>query len=255
MTDLTQNEISIAAGLIASSSYFVAFTGAGISTPSGIPDFRSKKTGLWVQDDPLEVASATAFRESPQDFYNWLRPLLRISSQAQPNKAHQALVELESACVLKTIITQNIDHLHQKAGSSNVIELHGSMQRFYCPVCKDHGVDQVKVVTKIISGEVPTCSACGAVIRPDITLYEEGLPVDAWLQAENEIAKTDLLLVAGSSLEVTPAALLPFRAYRNGSRIMIVNLSSTPLDQFANLVIRSDVAKCIPNIVASFNQL
>jgi len=254
VTTPVEHELRRAADLIASSKYFVAFTGAGISTPSGIPDFRSAGTGLWQRDDPMKVASATAFRQSPRNFYNWLRPLLRVSYSAHANDAHLALATLEKAGKLQAVITQNIDELHQKAGSVNVVELHGSIHRFYCPANKEHGVDFAAVVTSILSGEIPLCATCGTVLRPDITLYEEELAADDWLKAENEIALADLLLVAGSSLEVTPAALLPFKACRNGCKIILVNHSATSIDPYAQLVMRSDVAECIPAMVALLNQ-
>lgn len=249
MSESSDNEIKSAARLIAHARHIIAFTGAGISTPSGIPDFRSAGTGLWQQNDPMEVASATAFYHHPQRFYNWLRPLLRSSRQALPNAAHLALAELENSGILKSVITQNIDGLHQRAGSKSVIELHGSMQRFYCPVCHKNDADLDEVIATILSDNIPKCNHCGSIIRPDITLFEEALPVNAWQHAESEILNADLLLVAGSSLEVVPASSLPERAYRNGCRIIMVNFSTTYLDSHAEVVLRVDVATGIPQIV------
>ena len=255
MSGTSHNEYLAAARLIAQSRHMVAFTGAGISTPSGIPDFRSAGTGLWRKNDPMLVASATAFHHHPQRFYDWLRPLLLTSQHALPNPAHMALAELECSGILKTVITQNIDGLHQRAGSKLVIELHGSMQRFYCPVCHENSVNPDDVIATILAESIPKCKQCGSVIRPDITLFEEALPVDAWQQAEREIYNADLLLVAGSSLEVIPASSLPYEAYRNGCRIIIVNLSSTYLDQHADVMLRADVAAGIPQIVQELKRL
>ncbi len=249
------NEISTAARLIASSRHMVAFTGAGISTPSGIPDFRSSGTGLWQADDPMQVASATAFRNFPQRFYNWLRPLLRVSHHALPNAAHLALAGLEKDGLLKAVITQNIDGLHQKAGSETVIELHGSMRLFYCPACKNEDIDSEKAITSTQSGEIPICGRCGAIIRPHITLFEEPLPAVAWQRAEREIANADLLLVAGSSLEVYPASLLPHEAHRSGSRIIVVNYTATSIDDRADVVLHTDVAIGIPSILERLKSL
>lgn len=255
MSESSDNETKSAARLIAHARHMVAFTGAGISTPSGIPDFRSAGTGLWQQNDPMQVASATAFCHHPQRFYGWLQPLLRSSQLALPNPAHLALAELENSGILKSVITQNIDGLHQRAGSKSVLELHGSMRRFYCPVCGKTNVNQDEVIATILAGGIPKCNHCGSIIRPDITLFEEALPVKAWQQADTEITKADLLLVAGSSLEVTPASSLPEKAYRNGCRIIMVNFSTTYLDSHADIVLRMDVATGIPQIVQELKRM
>jgi NAD-dependent deacetylase len=203
----------------------------------------------------MQVASATAFRHHPQRFYDWLRPLLLTSQQAIPNPAHKALAEMENSGILNSVITQNIDGLHQRAGSKSVIELHGSMQRFYCPVCNENSVNPDDAIATILAESIPKCKQCGSIIRPDITLFEETLPVDSWQQAEREISNADVLLVAGSSLEVIPASSLPYEAYRNGCRIIIVNLSSTYLDLHADVVIHADVAAGIPQIVQELKNL
>lgn len=255
MTDSYENKLVTAARLIARSQHLVAFTGAGISTPSGIPDFRSLGTGLWEENDPMLVASASAFRNEPKRFYNWLRPLLHTAQQALPNAAHLALAGLENAGILKAVITQNIDELHQKAGARTVIELHGSMKRFYCPSCKNDEIDSIEAIYSVLAESIPTCNRCGAIVRPDITLFEEALPALAWQLAESEISKADLLLVAGSSLEVYPASLLPREAVRNGCRIIIVNYTSTLIDGHADVVMQSDVAIAIPAIVEKLKSL
>lgn len=255
MTGSRTEKIETAARLITHARYLAAFTGAGISTPSGIPDFRSTGKGLWERDDPMQVASATAFYYHPQRFYNWLRPLLSDSYQALPNPAHLALAGLEKKGILKAIITQNIDGLHQRAGSTNVIELHGSLQRFYCSACKVPSLDIDNIAATILAAEIPTCSNCGGIIRPDITLFEEALPATAWQQAESEIKAADLLLVAGSSLEVYPASSLPHEAHRHGCSIIVLNYTSTSIDKHAKVVLHMDVATGLPEILDCINSI
>lgn len=244
-----EKNFSQAANLISTSRHLVIFTGAGISTPSGIPDFRSQETGMWQKVDPMEVASATAFFHHPEKFYGWLRPLLQASQNALPNPAHTALAELEKMKIAKALITQNIDGLHQKAGSLNVIELHGSMRTFFCPACRKRDADAMQTIEEILNGGIPKCRHCGAILKPDVTLYEELLPEQAWADAESEIHQSDVMLIAGSSLEVVPASSLPLAAHRHGCRLIIVNLSSTFLDADAEVTLPVDVAEGIPKIL------
>ncbi len=245
---ISRDLVNAAAQLVRQSTHMVVFSGAGISTPSGIPDFRSAGSGLWQKDDPMEVASATAFRFRPKVFYDWLRPLMKAATAASPNPAHTALAVLEQAGIVKAVITQNIDGLHQRAGSSRVIELHGNMRVFYCPMCGAIAPDAKEIIEEIQSGSIPRCPKCGGVVRPDITLYEEALPMKAWQAAETEIRSCDLLLVAGSSLEVFPAASLPYDALEKGAKVMLINYSPTPLDRRADLVLNMDVSLALPQI-------
>lgn len=249
MSVALQDSITAAAKLISNSRHLVIFTGAGFSTPSGIPDFRSQSTGLWQKTDPMEVASATAFFHYPEKFYDWLRPLLTTSQAAQPNPAHLALTRLEHLQLALTVITQNIDGLHQKAGSTSVIELHGSMQTFDCPACHRRIIETTRAIDEILNESMPRCDHCGSIIKPSIVLFEETLPVSAWEQAETEMKKADVLLIAGTSLEVTPAASLPYIAYRHGCKLIIINLSPTFLDNQAAIVIAGDVAQVLPAII------
>jgi NAD-dependent deacetylase len=237
-----------AAEFIRAAKYAVAFTGAGISTPSGIPDFRSANTGLWMKNDPLEVASLTAFRRRPEVFFNWLRPLARDILQAEPNPAHTGLVRLENGGWLKAIVTQNIDGLHQKAGARNVIEVHGSMTRLECPACRQEYPAVDFADTFVSDGVIPRCGNCGNILKPSITLFEEMLPQKAWDQAEWACRRADLVLVVGSSLEVTPAAYLPMYALDNDARLIINNLTRTPLDSRADVLLPWDAAEVIPAI-------
>jgi len=226
----------------------VAFTGAGFSVPSGIPDFRSASSGLWNTFDPMEVASLTAFRERPQAFFDWLEPLTGQIFQASPNPAHYALAQLQSSNRLETIITQNIDGLHQKAGASDVIELHGNMNHLVCLTCqKIEKVDDY-LYRWLKEHILPVCPRCGAFLKPDIILYEEMLPVDAWEQAEFSCQQADVILVAGTSLEVMPASSLPLEGFQKGAQIVIMNLTPTFLDSVAEVVLPVDVAEGMPEL-------
>lgn len=244
-----ENWVQTTSQLITKSSYVVVFTGAGISTPSGIPDFRGEKDGLWLHNDPYEVASNTAFIKNPELFYNWFRPLFLTSWTASPNPAHVGLAKLEKANLIQSIITQNIDGLHQKAGSHKVYELHGSAMLFFCPKCKgEHSAKNV--FEQFSSGNLlPLCRRCQTVLKPDIVLFEEPLPQKTWRQAETQIQSADLLLVIGSSLEVYPAATVPETAIRRGCKMIINNLTPTPLDAYADVLIPVDAAIYIPLLV------
>jgi NAD-dependent deacetylase len=247
MTPVSPALIQRAAELIRQARSAVVFTGAGISTPSGIPDFRSAGSGLWTHDDPMEVASLTSFRRTPQKFYNWINPLVRTMSEAKPNPAHLALAQLEKAGLIKAVITQNIDALHRKAGSRTVIEVHGSMDTFTCPACRTAYLSDT-FLEVMLSGGIPTCPKCGKVVKPDIVLYEELLPQEAWAAAEFYAQTCDLMLVVGSSLETFPAAGLPYDALQNHARLIINSLSPTTLDAQADIVLRADTLQVLPSI-------
>lgn len=242
------DRIACAGDLLRYARYAVAFTGAGISTPSGIPDFRSARTGLWRQADPMQVASLTAFRRTPDVFFNWLRPLAQTSLDAQPNPAHAALAAMEQSGRLHAVITQNIDGLHQRAGSRIVHELHGSLSTLSCSKCRRRFALEPFRESFLTRHRIPLCPDCTIALKPDIVLFEEMLPQETWRQAEAAVARADVLLVAGSSLEVTPAANLPAEAARNGTKIIIVNFTPTWLDDQANIVIHGDVAEVLPEI-------
>ncbi len=244
-SDEKNNLLKTATELIAQASYMVVFTGAGISTPSGIPDFRSPGSGLWEKYDPYKVASIWAFRNQPESFFDWIRSLSIQADSAEPNQAHRAIAELEDKGIVKSVITQNIDSLHQKAGSRNVFELHGSARTATCSNCgKQHNQDYfIKVI--IEEKGIPHCERCDAVIKPDVVLFGEDLPQDVWNGAYEECMKADLLFVVGSSLEVSPANSLPEAAVRNGAKLIINNLSSTHLDKFADVLLRMDVTEGI----------
>jgi NAD-dependent deacetylase len=226
----------------------VVLTGAGLSTPSGIPDFRSEGTGLWARDEPLEVASLDSFREHPERFYRWFQPLAGQIFAARPNTAHLALAALEKAKVIRTIITQNIDMLHQKAGSQSVIEMHGTLATLTCTECF-HKTDSSECLPDYLaSGRVPTCPHCGGTLKPDVILFGEQLPEKSWQQAQAACRACDLMLVAGSSLEVLPVARLPMLALDRGAHVIIINQAPTYLNVRADVAILDDVASVIPAI-------
>lgn len=247
-TEELTEQLDRAASLLRSSRSTVVFTGAGISVPSGIPDFRSASTGLWQRFDPMQTASLTAFRKRPEAFYAWLEPLARTILRAEPNPGHVALAELQRAGHVQTVITQNIDRLHQRAGCTDVIELHGNMDRLVCVTC---GVDfpaRDFIVSWLDQHQLPACSRCHSILKPDIVLYEEVLPQDAWDQAEQVCEQADVILVVGTSLEVMPAASLPLEGFHRGAKLILLNLSSTPMDALAELALAMDAAEGLPAI-------
>ena len=250
----TQRQIEQAAALIVNSKYIVALTGAGISTPSGIPDFRSPGSGLWEKANPLLIASSFSFRLQPQLFYEWARPLAKKLLKAEPNPAHRALAELEEMGLLKTVITQNIDDLHHKAGSKHILELHGSMRQATCLKCRRVVSTQGMMERFLEEGEMPYCS-CGGLLRPNVVLIGEQLPKWVLLEAWGEAERCDLMLVAGSSLEIAPASEVPFVALRCGARAIVVNYQPSPLDSQAEVVIHEDVAEVLPQIVGQVGRL
>jgi len=243
-----EDQIEHAADLFRHAHHAVALTGAGVSTPSGIPDFRSPESGLWERYNPMEVASIWSFRLNPQTFYDWLRPLAECLLYALPNPAHVALAEMEQQGWLKAIITQNIDGLHQRAGASRVLEVHGHMRQVTCIRCYKEVPAMSLVARFLLTGKAPYC-ACGGVFKPNTILFGEQLPVRVMNEAIAEVRRCDLLLVAGSSLEVVPVADLPFLAVDHGARAIIVNLQPTDLDRCADLVIHGEVADTLPRIV------
>ncbi|HNT06630.1 MAG TPA: NAD-dependent deacylase [Anaerolineae bacterium] len=245
---MTPDAIEQAAQILVHSSHAVVLTGAGHSTPSGIPDFRSPSSGLWEQADPMVVASLDGFRRNPKAFYDWIRPLAQKMAAAAPNPAHLALAELERMGIVKAVITQNIDQLHQRAGSTRVYELHGNVRGVTCTKCGASSPPDEAWRQVLAEGRVPLCSICGGVLKPDVVLFGELLPVQVLLEAQREVDRCDVLLVAGSSLEVYPAAELPARALRNGAAIIVVNYEPTHIDSQARVVLHQDVALALPGI-------
>lgn len=236
-----------AARILAAANYAVALTGAGISTPSGIPDFRSPNYGLWQQVDPMEVASRWGFERHPEKFYAWVRPLALAMAAARPNGAHHALAALEAAGLIKAVITQNVDGLHQEAGSRNVLEVHGHLREAFCLACEATypGADLLQRFQA--TGQVPRCS-CGGVLKPSVVLFGDPLPARVLRAAQAAVARCDVMLVAGSSLEVVPAGDWPGEVVAQGGDLIIVNRTPTPYDGVATVVIHKDVSEALPAI-------
>jgi NAD-dependent deacetylase len=242
-------DIQAVADLLRSARYAVALTGAGLSTPSGIPDFRSPDCGLWENTNPAEVASLSGFRTHPQAFYDWIRPLARTILTAMPNPAHLALSRLEQLGRLNAVITQNIDMLHTRAGSRRVIEVHGNLRDITCISCFQV-YDSIAFIEPFLeTGDIPHCPQCGGVLKPNVILFGEQLPIQELIAAQKATARCDVMLVAGSSLEVAPACDLPIKAKQHGATVVLINLEKTPIDSAAQIIIRDDVAAVLPQIV------
>jgi NAD-dependent deacetylase len=215
----------------------VVLTGAGMSTESGIPDFRSA-AGIWAEVDPFEVASIDAFRRDPLRVWRWYGPRIGGLLEAQPNAGHVALADLERAGHVEAVLTQNIDLLHSRAGSEDVVELHGSIREFHCLAC---GVVETldDVLAQLDVREAPVCAACGTIVKPGVVMFGEVLPGAEVERAEELCRDAGLLLVVGSSLQVWPVAGLPGDTLRAGGALAIVNLDETPYDADALVVVRA----------------
>lgn len=239
MDEMLRNDIERLREMLNESEYAVFFGGAGVSTESGIPDFRGSG-GLYTEDGKGNeyYLSRRCLTVDPFAFYRFYRENM-IYPDARPNSAHYALAELEDAGKLKAIITQNIDGLHQAAGSRHVLELHGTVSRSYCMRCG-------RVCLPDGGESVPKCPACGGIVRPDVTLYGEPLDGFTFREAEEEIERADLLIVGGSSLTVYPAASLVGNF--EGGKLVIINYSPTAYDDSADLVIRASIGEVLESI-------
>ncbi len=250
-----EEQLDQAAGLLAESNRLAVLTGAGISTRSGIPDFRSASSGMWKNVDPYKVASLDGFRRQPQAFFDWLRPLAEIVFDAEPNAAHLALVKMENDGPLEGIITQNIDMLHFKAGSKNIFELHGHWREATCIRCCTVYPSDSHLSEFLESGLIPRCERCEGVLKPNVILYGEQLPINI-LNGAQLLARTcDLMIIAGSSLKVTPACDIPMLAIENEARSIIINLEPTYLDEYADIVFREDVVDVLPVLADNVSRL
>lgn len=225
--------------MVREARYGVALTGAGVSTDSGIPDFRSPSTGLWAQYNPMEVASIEGFRNNPVRFYEFWRQRFAKLVDARPNITHKVLAQLEARGYVKCVITQNIDSLHQKAGSRRVLEVHGTYTRGICLGCKKTYSIQ-EIFNKVESHRVPLCDECNDLLKPDVVLFGELLTPD-FESAFDEIERCDFLFVLGTSLEVYPVAGLVPHAKRRGAQLAIVNREATPFDRIADIAIHSEL--------------
>jgi NAD-dependent deacetylase len=225
------------AELIRESCCTVALTGAGISVPSGIPDFRTPGEGIWEKVDPMEVAHIDAFRRDPARFWGFYRQRLQMLGDKEPNGAHEALADLEKRGLLEAVITQNIDTLHTKAGSERVIEVHGSIRTSSCQSCGAR-IETAGIEELFDEHGAAICSSCGGNLKPDVVLFGEMLPAEAIAEAEALAARADLMLCIGSSLEVFPVAGLPSVTLRSGGGLAVITIGPTPFD--SNAVVRMD---------------
>ncbi|MBO8167554.1 MAG: NAD-dependent deacylase [Thermoanaerobacteraceae bacterium] len=238
-----QQRLTRAKKLLEQSKRVFALTGAGISTESGIPDYRSPGTGLWEKVNPLKTASASALRNDPAEFYRTTIAQWREFSKAEPNAGHYALKELEENGYILGIITQNIDGLHLKAGSQSVLEVHGHLRTARCMQCENRVLFE-EITRQLDAGtNPPRCAKCSGVLRPDVVLFEDPMSED-FLKASKVLSGCDLLLVIGTSLQVYPVATLPQLA----KRLIIINKMPTPYDNQAELIFRESIGQVLTDL-------
>ena len=238
------------AALVREAHGVVALTGAGVSVPSGIPDFRTPETGMWANVDPMEVAHIDVFERDPARFWSYYRPRFAALGDKRPNRAHAALAELERRGLLTGVITQNVDRLHRAAGSRNVVEVHGSIETSSCRDCAaSYDIDQVDSLFD--ADGVALCAACGGAVKPDVVLFGELLPEEAMRRAQELAAAAELMLCVGSSLVVHPVAALPELTLAAGGRLAIVTKSATPYDGDAALKLDGEVDEELDALLAA----
>lgn len=246
---MTDNLIKKAGNIIKNSSKTMVLTGAGISTESGIPDFRSPDTGLWENVDPMEALSTMVLQNNPEKFYKEGFRMLLDMTDAKPNAGHYALAEMEKLGFIKGIITQNIDNLHQEAGSQYVLEVHGNTRKGSCLGCGN--TVEIQVLTdKVNKGEIPPkCDKCGGTLRPDVVFFGDMLP-ESFTIAWEEVSTSDLLIVVGSSLAVAPVNYLPQKA----KTLMLINKGTTPMDIFSDLNINGGAGETLKAILEELKE-
>jgi NAD-dependent deacetylase len=245
--------VSRLAELIRERQPCVVLTGAGVSTESGIPDFRSPR-GLWAKFDPLEYGSIEAFRADPRKVWSFYKPRMSMLTEAEPNAAHRALAELEELGFVDAVVTQNIDLLHERAGSLEVVEVHGSIRTSTCPGC-GRGYALAQVLDLLAAAEAPECPECGGILKPDVVFFGELLPAAAIDRAYELARRARLLLVVGSALEVYPVAGLPLETIGVGGELAIVNRGPTGLDGQASLKIDGSAGEILAQVVAELRPL
>jgi NAD-dependent deacetylase len=238
------------AELLGQSRHAVALTGAGVSVPSGIPDFRTPETGLWSKVDPMEVAHIDVFEREPERFWSYYRPRFQTLGDKEPNQAHEALAELERRGLIEGVITQNIDRLHRAAGSENVIEVHGSIETSSCRRCA--AVFEIDEAEGLFDERgVAVCSTCGGAVKPDVVLFGEMLAESTMARASELAERADLMLCVGSSLAVHPVAGLPQLTLGRGGRLAIVTKGETPYDGDAELKLGGEVDEELAALLAA----
>ena len=255
MRILEKKSILAAAEILYNSKYALALTGAGISTESGIPDFRGEG-GIWEKYKPEIYGNIEAFLKNPAKFWELAQKVAPTLFKAKPNPGHYALAELEALDIIKALITQNIDELHQAAGSVIVYEVHGNINRFTCLGCKaSYNKDDVLRKVKKSKKSFPLCDYCGAPLKPSVVLFGEGLPRFELYQSQALSQKADVMLIAGSSLEVAPICDLPLYVLRNKGKLIIVNDQPTHLDDRAEVVIHHKTGIILPLILDEIKRL
>ena len=242
--------IARAVEIIQSANNIIALTGAGISTESGIPDFRSAG-GLWQKYNPAEYATIQAFHASPDKVWLMLFDMVGLTRTAKPNPGHYALAELERMDLLKYVITQNIDNLHQEAGSRNVIEYHGNVSRLECLRCGRLFGDSVFNMGEIIAAKMPPrCSDCGSILKPTVVFFGEMIPQEAMIRSQEAAREADVVIVVGTSAVVYPAAGIPLIAKQNNAVIIEFNVETTDLTRFAtDVFIQGRAGTTLPELV------
>jgi NAD-dependent deacetylase len=231
----------------------LGLTGAGVSVPSGIPDFRSPGKGIWEKVNPMEVAHIDAFRRQPDRFWQFYGERFASLIDVEPNPAHEAIAELERRGLIRGVVTQNVDRLHRRAGSQNVIEVHGSIEWSVCPECGGRvALDRVLELLAAHPG-APECTACIAPLKPDVVLFGEMLPEDAISDAYALAAEADVIVCVGSSLEVFPVASLPGVTRDGGGRIALVTQGPTPYDRDAAVKLSGDVVEELSAVMAALD--
>ncbi len=240
------------AELVRGARSVVALTGAGISVPSGIPDFRTPRTGLWENVDPMEVAHIDAFHEDPIRFWSFYGERFAALRDKRPNDAHRALAELERRGLLDGLVTQNIDMLHRRAGSRELVEVHGSIATCSCLSCPGKvELEEVRARAAAAADGVPRCGSCRQPLKPDVVLFGELLDARALQRARALCEGADLLLCIGSSLEVQPVAGLPLATLRAGGRVAILTRGPTPLDELAEVRLSGDIVEELERLLAA----
>ncbi len=245
------------AELVRGARSVVALTGAGISVPSGIPDFRTPRTGLWERVNPMEVAHIDAFCEDPVRFWSFYGERFASLGSKQPNGAHRALVALEERGLLDGVVTQNIDMLHRRAGTRELLEVHGSIASCSCPHCggEDGGVELEQVRERLAADVegVPRCAECDGPLKPDVVLFGELLSAPVLERARELCEGADVLLCVGSSLEVHPVSGLPLLTREAGGAVAILTQGPTPLDDLAAVRLRGDVVAELQGLLAALS--
>ena len=245
--DSNEFELELIARSMEKAKRVTVLTGAGISVTSGIPDFRSSN-GLWKKYDPSIYGTYSNFKQAPEKFWEMIEELHSI--EAKPNPVHKTLADLETAGVINTIVTQNVDGLHQEAGSKNVLEMHGTGRTCYCIECNyitesDEGIWRT---TDCPSKNIPHCPFCGGLMKLDVVLFGEKLNREIYDKIVDATTNVDFLLVIGTSLQVAPCNVIPFRAKHNGAQVVFINSHKTQMDQFADFCLRGDLNEIVPKL-------